>query len=291
MKFLLLLGFLALALALCGVAVAAGEPVAACTVTLTSAIAPAASTSAASPAPANTTQQASLTPTPSPTTGAPANSSPTVGESWAAALAILGAIGLGSGILWLVNRAHALQKTIAQATIRRGGTAQVSLQSAAGHNEVAPAGGTLTITGPDEVQMNTAGEFTVEPVENPEWSVSGISAYARDLKGPRTFVFTPQEQKDAITIGVRGVGGRSGSKTVKVLPTAAPSPFVLELVVRNWGLVLVAVVVVFGAIALGLTGHLTGVNFVALVAPLAALLGVAAATSGRSGGGDGARQR
>jgi hypothetical protein len=55
-------------------------------------------------------------------------------------------------------------------------------------------------------------------------------------------------------------------------------------VTRHWGLVLIAIAVVFGAIALGLTGHLDGGNFVALVAPLAALLGVAATAAGRTGG-------
>jgi hypothetical protein len=197
--------------------------------------------------------------------------------------------------LWLVNRVHMLQKSLAQATIRRGGSVQVETQSTTGGGkELGVVAGTpapLTITGPDEVQVNTPGEFIVEPVGNPEWSVTGISAYARDLKDPRTFVFTPHEEKDAVTIGVSGGAGRSGSKTIRVLPAAPPAPFVLELVVRNWGLVLVAVAVVFGAIALGLTGHLTGSNFVALVAPVAALLGVAAATAGRSGGGDGAKQK
>ena len=303
MKRLLLLGVLALAS--CGLAVAGGGPAAASTVVPAAATSPPPSaspsptaspaTSTASPAPATATQQASATPAPAPTTGVPTSSSPTTGESWAAALAILGAIGLGAGILWLVNRVHTLQKSLAQATIRRGGSVQVQTQSTTGGGkELGEAAGTpapLTITGPDEVQVNTPGEFIVEPVDNPQWGVTGISAYARDLKDPRTFVFTPHEEKDAVTIGVSGSAGRSGSKTVRVLPAVPPAPFVLELVVRNWGLVLIAVAVVFGAIALGLTGHLTGGNFVALVAPVAALLGVTAATAGRSGGGDGAKQK
>jgi hypothetical protein len=38
---------------------------------------------------------------------------------------------------------------------------------------------------------------------------------------------------------------------------------------------------------MGVTGHLDGSNFVALVAPLAALLGVTAAVSDHGGGGGG----
>lgn len=78
--------------------------------------------------------------------------------------------------------------------------------------------------------------------------------------------------------------GRNGEKAVKIV-AAAKAPFVFRIAVRNWGLLVVAVFIVAGAIALGVTGHLDGGNFVALVAPLAALLGVAAATGDRGGGG------
>ena len=67
-----------------------------------------------------------------------------------------------------------------------------------------------------------------------------------------------------------------------MLPAEAATPFVVRLFVRNWGLIVVANVVVFGAIALGLAGRLDGANFVALVAPLAALLGVTTAGGPRS---------
>jgi hypothetical protein len=206
---------------------------------------------------------------------------PTTGESWAAAVAVVGAIGISAGILWLVNRAHAVQQSLAQSVVRRGGTAQVVVETASGRENVAVDD--IVITGPDQVQVNTAGEFNVpDTTADPEWSVSGISAYARGLKGPRTLVFTPHEPQDGVEISVRS-GARTGRTAVAVLPANPPLPFALRLAVRSWGLVLVAVVVVFGAVALGLTGHLDGANFVALVAPLAALLGVTAAASGRSG--------
>jgi uncharacterized membrane protein YgcG len=81
-------------------------------------------------------------------------------------------------------------------------------------------------------------------------------------------------------------GTSNGEKPVRIVAAAKPS-FVARFAVRNWGLVVVAVAIVFGAIALGVTGHLDGGNFVALVAPLAALLGVTAAVSERGGSGGG----
>jgi hypothetical protein len=93
---------------------------------------------------------------------------------------------------------------------------------------------------------------------------------------------TPHEEKADVTLKVTD-GTTSGEKRVKIL-AAAKSSFVVRLAVRHWGLVVVAVAIVFGAIALGVTGHLDGGNFVALVAPLAALLGVTAAVSERDGG-------
>ena len=205
---------------------------------------------------------------------------PSTGESWVAAVALLGAVGISMGILWLVNRAHTVQQSLAQSVVRRGGTAQTALETASGREHAAVD--EIVITGPSQLPMNTAGEFSVpDSVTAAEWSVSGISSYARSLKGPRTFVFTPYEQGDGVEITV-AAGGRKGRTALSVLPATPALPFVLRLAVRSWGLVLVAVVVVLGAVALGLTGHLDGANFVALVAPLAALLGVTVATSERS---------
>jgi len=61
----------------------------------------------------------------------------------------------------------------------------------------------------------------------------------------------------------------------------------LRLFLQDWPLATVAVLVVGFAGALVALGSLAATDFVALVAPLAALLGVVAATrrSGASGGG------
>ena len=77
-------------------------------------------------------------------------------------------------------------------------------------------------------------------------------------------------------------GDKVAKKAFKVSPAPKPPAFVLQVATRSWGLIVVAIAVVFGAVALGLTGRLDGGNFVARVAPLAALLGVTSIGGGRN---------
>ena len=72
-----------------------------------------------------------------------------------------------------------------------------------------------------------------------------------------------------------------GMKSVTAVPdvTAAP-PFTLRLFLHGWGLVVVAVLIVGFAGALDALGNLTSSDFIALVAPLAAVLGVVAIARG-----------
>ena len=220
------------------------------------------------------------------TTTTASGDEPTKGESFAALVAILGGIFVSVAVVWLVSRAHDIQARLAAASLARGGSVRVVTSSAGAGRELAPATpDTISITGPDQVAEDTAGEFTVDrAVTHPTWSVSGIGSFTQLLKDDdHTFLFTPHEQKADVKVKVTD-GTKTGEKPVEILAAANPS-FVLRVVVRNWGLVVVAVAIVFGAIALGVTGHLDGGNFVALVAPLAALLGVTAAVSERDGSG------
>jgi hypothetical protein len=229
-------------------------------------------------------------PAPPTTTSATTTSAdePTSGESAVAVLAILSGVAVAFGVIVLVGRAHDLQARLAAATVARGGSVDTATTSAAGGDEIAAAEpDTIAITGPDEVAVDPAGEFKVEKtVAHPTWSVSGLGSFTQLLKNDdHTFVFTPREEKADVKIKVTA-GQKTGEKPVKIL-AAAKSSFTVRYAVRNLGLVVVAVAIVFGAIALGVTGHLDGGNFVALVAPLAALLGVTAAVTERGGGGGG----
>jgi hypothetical protein len=58
--------------------------------------------------------------------------------------------------------------------------------------------------------------------------------------------------------------------------TPAASPFPLRLFLYGWGLVVVAILVIGFAGALDALGNLSAADFIALVVPLTALLGVIA---------------
>jgi hypothetical protein len=75
-----------------------------------------------------------------------------------------------------------------------------------------------------------------------------------------------------------GLTERRETKSVTAVPdvTPAASPFPLRLFLHGWGLVVVAILVIGFAGALDALGNLTGADFVALVVPLTALLGVIA---------------
>jgi hypothetical protein len=90
-----------------------------------------------------------------------------------------------------------------------------------------------------------------------------------------------------------------GMKTITAVPdvTDPVPPFTLRLFLHGWGLVAVAVLIVGFAGALDALGNLSSADFVALAAPLAALLAVALITRGAGdasrppGGRDPARPR
>jgi hypothetical protein len=76
-------------------------------------------------------------------------------------------------------------------------------------------------------------------------------------------------------------------KSITAVPdvTEPAPPFTLRLFLHGWGLVAVAVLIVGFAGALDALGNLTSSDFVALVAPLAALLAVTLITRGTGDAG------
>jgi len=230
------------------------------------------------------------TPTPTPTTGntpgtVPALEAMATSNAWVAVVALLVAAGLGAGVLVLVHRAHTAEQVIALRLVAGGGSVAVGLGAAAGGTEAAAA--TFSVSGPDELAVDHVGQFTVPPTGGrTTWTVQGLQVYGKAEKDDYTFLLTPHEVKDTVTVTASD-GSSTDSKIVKILPVAAstpdrtaPAPLTVRFVVRNWGLVLVSILIVLGAVALAVAGRLDGGNFVALVAPLAALLGVTAVTAG-----------
>jgi hypothetical protein len=93
------------------------------------------------------------------------------------------------------------------------------------------------------------------------------------------------DQPGSLTITVRvrdGLTERRATKavTAKPEPPAPAPPVMLRIFLHGWTLVVVAVLLIGFAAALSALGNLSSAEFIALVSPLAALLGVVAAVRG-----------
>ena len=98
------------------------------------------------------------------------------------------------------------------------------------------------------------------------------------------------DQPGQLTITARvreGLTERRETKSVTAVPvvTTATPPFTLRLFMHGWGLVVVVVLIVGFAGALDALGNFTSSDFIALVVPLAALLGVIAVVRGTTDAG------
>jgi len=121
------------------------------------------------------------------------------------------------------------------------------------------------------------------------WAVGGGSvAQAPDPEHPDELLLIA-DQPGHLTLSVRvreGMAERRETKAVTVVadvPPPAP-PFTLRLFLHGWGLVVAAVLITGFAGALAALGTLTSGDFIALVAPITALLGMAAVVRGSSEG-------
>ena len=118
------------------------------------------------------------------------------------------------------------------------------------------------------------------------WAVGGGSvSQAPDPVHPNELLLIA-DQPGQLTISARireGLTERRETKSVSAVPdvseTATP-PFTLRLFLHGWGLVAVAVLIIGFAGALDALGDFTSSDFIALVVPLAALLGMIAVARG-----------
>jgi len=156
----------------------------------------------------------------------------------------------------------------------------------------------VVIDGPDTVVVGEQGRYRVRRSGNRKvvaWAVGGGSvSQAPDPSNPDELLLIADRPGD-LTIIVRvrdGMTERRGTKSIKAVPDMTPAPpFTLRLFLQGWGLVAVAVLIAGFAAALDALGNLTSADFIALVVPLAAILGVVAVARGmgdppnRSGNG------
>jgi hypothetical protein len=148
--------------------------------------------------------------------------------------------------------------------------------------------GKLGIEGPDTITVGEQVCFRVRPTAvgtSVTWAVGGGSvSQAPDPTHPDELLLIA-DRPGSMTLHVRvreGLTERRETMAITAVPeVAAPAPpFPLRLFLHNWGLVVVAIVVVGFAGALDALGNLTSADFIALVVPLTALLGVLAAVRG-----------
>jgi hypothetical protein len=148
----------------------------------------------------------------------------------------------------------------------------------------------LVIDGPETLVVGEQVRYRVRPSAvgtAVTWAVGGGSvSQAPDPTHPDELLLIADRPGDLMLhVRVReGLTERRETKSVTAVPevTPAASPFPLRLFLQGWGLVVVAILVVGFAGALVALGDLTSGDFIALVVPLTALLGVLAAVRGSS---------
>jgi hypothetical protein len=148
----------------------------------------------------------------------------------------------------------------------------------------------LVIEGPETVVAGEQVRYRVRPSAVGTvvtWAAGGGSvSQAPDPAHPDELLLIA-ERPGSLMLHVRvreGLTERRETKSVTAVPdvTPAASPFPLRLFLQGWGLVVVAVLVVGFAGALDALGNVTSADFIALVVPVTALLGVLAAVRGTS---------
>jgi hypothetical protein len=147
----------------------------------------------------------------------------------------------------------------------------------------------LFIDGPETVVAGEQVRYRVRPAGDGKmvtWAAGGGSvSQSPDPAHPdELLLIADQPGNLMVSVRVReGLSERRETKTVTALPEVSTAPpFTLRLFLHGWGLIVVAVLVIGFAGALDALGNLTSADFIALVVPLTALLGVITVTRGAS---------
>jgi hypothetical protein len=224
-----------------------------------------------------------------------------------AALLGIGTAGVAGGVVAMAWSVHVRQFRLAEQLARRQlivteqatartdaeSMAQAAVEEAAARVSAGQPNGAGTVApviieGPDTVVAGEQARYRVRPAANRAvvgWAAGGGSlAQAPDPSHPDELLLVADRPGDlTVTVRVReGMMERRGTKPVTAVPQAAPPapPLTLGLFLQGWGLVVVAVLVTGFAGALVALGSLTSADFIALVAPLIALLAVIAVARG-----------
>jgi hypothetical protein len=142
----------------------------------------------------------------------------------------------------------------------------------------------LVIEGPETVMVGEQVRYRVRPTAvgtAVTWAAGGGSVSQSPDPAHSDELLLIADRPGTLMLHVRvreGLAERRETKSVTAVPdvTPAASPFPLRLFLHGWGLVVVAILVIGFAGALDALGNLTAADFIALVVPLTALLGVIA---------------
>ena len=214
----------------------------------------------------------------------------------------LGAAGLAALVVAMAWSVHARQIRLAELLARRQFLV-IAATGTAGHelDEPSPAVAEEleqaararlvpppAIEGPDNVVTGEQARYSVRSAGSQQvvsWAVGGGSvSQAPDPAHPNELLLIA-DQPGELTITARireGLSERRETKSVTAVPeveTATP-PFTLRMFLHGWGLVVVAILIIGFAAALDALGNFTSSDFIALVVPLAALLGMIAVARG-----------
>jgi hypothetical protein len=231
------------------------------------------------------------------------------GHPAVAALLGLGTAGLGGAVVAMVWNVHARQIRLAELVARRSipvttevpaietpsangngngnGKAEHPASRQNGTTRVRPAQ-PEAIDGPETVVTGEQARYRIRPAGNQQvvsWAVGGGSvSQSADPARPDELLLVA-DRPGNLTVAVRlreGLTERRETKAVTAVPdeTAVGVPVTSRLAAHMWGLVVVAVLIVGFAGALAALGNLSSADFIALVAPLPALLAVIAVVRG-----------
>jgi hypothetical protein len=210
----------------------------------------------------------------------------------------LGASGLAGLVVAMAWSVHVRQIRLAEQLTKRQfvvGT-EAAVAADASHDAAAvPAAETakaangraippVIIDGPETViageqaryRVRTAGVATAV-----SWAVGGGSvSQSPDPTHPDELLMIADQPGDLTVIARarEGMHERRATKSVTALPEVTPPepPFTLRVFLHSWGLVVIAVLVAGLAAALVALGSLSSSDFIALVVPLTALIGMTA---------------
>jgi hypothetical protein len=220
------------------------------------------------------------------------------GHPAVAVLLGLGSAGLAGAVVAMAWSVHLRQIRLAEHLARRqflvtaapDGAQAVPERNgkAAGSGATAP----VVIEGPENVVVGEQARYRVRSAGSAQvvsWAVGGGAAsQSPDPAHPDDLLVIP-DQPGNLTIIVRAREGmleRRATKSITAVEdvTAPAPPFSLRLFLHAWGLAAVAALIVGCSAALVALGDLPPSDFIAVVVPLAALLGVVAV--GRGGADD-----